>query len=87
MLKRVCRFPEVSEKHTAFSTEVESTAGLFLSNFLFPFTDVTWIANIFRMINVRGTVHRNGVLTHPHQRYTAGKHDNTQGCTYSFINS
>jgi hypothetical protein len=25
--------------------------------------------------------------THPHQRQTAGKHDNTEGCTYSFISS
>jgi len=27
------------------------------------------------------------VPTHPHQRQTAGKHDNAQGCTYSFISS
>jgi hypothetical protein len=27
------------------------------------------------------------VPTHPHQRQTAGKHDNTQGYTYSFISS
>jgi len=29
----------------------------------------------------------SGVPTHPHHWYTAGKHDNTQGCTYSFIGS
>jgi len=27
------------------------------------------------------------VGTDPHQRQTAGKHDNTQGFTYTFINS
>jgi len=27
------------------------------------------------------------VPTHPHQRKTLGKHDNTQGCTYIFISS
>ena len=27
------------------------------------------------------------VPTQPHQRQTAGKHDNTQGCTYSFTSS
>ena len=34
-------------------------------------------------------VHRwcGWVGTHPHQRQTAGKHGNNQGCTYSFISS
>jgi len=53
MLKRVGCVPEVSKKHIAFSIQVESTAGLFLSNFLCPFTDVTWVANIFRIIKCK----------------------------------
>jgi len=37
-------------------------------------------ATVYRLCGWEGTVH-------PHQQYTAVKHDNTQGCTYSFISS
>jgi len=47
MLKRVVCVPKVSEELlTAFCTEVEYTAGLFLRNSFVPSTDVTWVGSV-----------------------------------------
>ena len=53
MWKLVGCIPKVSDEHTAFSIEVESTSlqlVYFYVILLCPFTDVTWLSSVFRII-------------------------------------